>query len=182
MERYCGIIQRHIKNRRFPFANIDTFAVANARLAHIGLKYNIADILTLKAPRTEFNRGAVVLPDASCTYHYTVFWHLQLKPSTNCSSHYSDNGRILLPPHRPRNSDVDQQLLRRVRVHLVTRYKVRPAIADSYVSKENIEIFGKVKYLGGGDTMIASSLGVRATDDRRDASWIRVSACITPEA
>lgn len=51
MERYCGRLQRCIRSRRFPFANIDTFVVADARLKQLGLRWHIADMLTLKPVR-----------------------------------------------------------------------------------------------------------------------------------
>lgn len=57
MERFCGRLQPHIRSRRFPFANIDTFVVADARLAHLGLKYNIKQELSLKAPQNGPVRG-----------------------------------------------------------------------------------------------------------------------------
>lgn len=51
MERFCGRLQRCIKSRRFPFANIDTFVVADARLKQLGLRWRITDMLKLKPIR-----------------------------------------------------------------------------------------------------------------------------------
>ncbi|EKM49074.1 uncharacterized protein PHACADRAFT_63540, partial [Phanerochaete carnosa HHB-10118-sp] len=37
MERFCGRLQWNIRNRLFPYANLDTFVVADARLKQLGL-------------------------------------------------------------------------------------------------------------------------------------------------
>ena len=59
MERFCGRVQRHVKSRRFPFASIDTFVVAEARLSHLGMTYNMQQELSLKQPRDGQLRGEV---------------------------------------------------------------------------------------------------------------------------
>ena len=48
MERFCGRVQRAIKTRRFPFAGIDSFIVADARLKQLGFRWNITQMLSLK--------------------------------------------------------------------------------------------------------------------------------------
>ncbi|THU85149.1 hypothetical protein K435DRAFT_601979, partial [Dendrothele bispora CBS 962.96] len=34
-ERYCGYLSPKFKSRRYPWANIDNFVLADARLSHI---------------------------------------------------------------------------------------------------------------------------------------------------
>lgn len=59
MERFCGRVQRNIKSRRFPYASIDTFVTAEARLSHIGMKYNIQQEMSLRPPPNKVVRGQV---------------------------------------------------------------------------------------------------------------------------
>lgn len=63
MERFCGKVQRRIKSRRFPFAAIDTFVLAEARLAHIGIQYNLREELSLRPPQNRLRRGEVRLDE-----------------------------------------------------------------------------------------------------------------------
>lgn len=43
IERQCGRLQRHITNKRHPFANLDTYITLAAQLRTTQLIYNIAD-------------------------------------------------------------------------------------------------------------------------------------------
>ena len=52
MERYCGFLGQCIKNRRFPFANLDAYCVAMAQLDQIKCRYDLHEVLALKAPRS----------------------------------------------------------------------------------------------------------------------------------
>ena len=61
MERYCGFIQPAFKSRRFPFACINRFVLDHARLTHIRVLYDAADILQLRSEDLEGYRGAVCL-------------------------------------------------------------------------------------------------------------------------
>lgn len=66
-ERFCGILQRHVKNRRYPFASLDTFAVASARLSHIGVRFDITQLLSLKPTPNVAVRGELRLHN--CVYY-----------------------------------------------------------------------------------------------------------------
>ena len=48
------------------------------------------------------------------------------------------------------------------------------ATLNRLVTAQNVEAYGKVRRLNDGDTMCASRL-VSSAEDRRDATWIRVS-------
>jgi hypothetical protein len=56
---------------------------------------------------------------------------------------------------------------------LQTRYKKPANVIRRYLDVNEIESWGKVKILNGGDTINASSL-VKSQEDRRDASFVRV--------
>lgn len=43
IERQCGRLQRHITNKRRPFANLDTYITLAAQLKTTQLIYNITD-------------------------------------------------------------------------------------------------------------------------------------------
>lgn len=68
MERFCGRLQPHIKSQRFPFANIDAFVVADARLTHLALKFNITQELSLKPAKNEIRHQEYVHPASGCKY------------------------------------------------------------------------------------------------------------------
>lgn len=69
MERFCGRVQRSIKTRRFPFASIDAFVVADARLKQLGLQWNISQMLSLKPPQsnTDIRDYEIAIP--GCKYY-----------------------------------------------------------------------------------------------------------------
>lgn len=56
----------------------------------------------------------------------------------------------------------------------MTRYNTRIGVINKYVSRANIERYGKVRRLQDGDTMLASAL-MSSTGERRDSTWVRVS-------
>ena len=52
MERYCGTLQRAIKNRRFPYASASRFVIETAQLNQISEFYNVAQALALRPSRS----------------------------------------------------------------------------------------------------------------------------------
>lgn len=82
-----------------------------------------------------------------------------------------DSDCVLLPPHR---SDLDATLLNRVCAALATRFDVSKPSMRKRLQKADVSLWAKVRHLDGGDTMHASTL-VPFGDDRRDATYVRVS-------
>ncbi|KAF8345262.1 hypothetical protein F5887DRAFT_1061833 [Amanita rubescens] len=41
IERYCGDVVRHVKNRRYPYISINNYVTASAQLAQLKLRYNL---------------------------------------------------------------------------------------------------------------------------------------------
>lgn len=68
MERYCGHLQRSIKNRRFPYPSIDEFVVNDGRLSHLKLRYDMVDELAFKKPLD----SGVNIPGCECMIFYEV--------------------------------------------------------------------------------------------------------------
>jgi hypothetical protein len=65
MERYCGSLQPAIRSRRYPYASLDRHVIEKAQLTQIGVVYNIADELALRAPRQGFPGS---YSDPTCKY------------------------------------------------------------------------------------------------------------------
>ena len=84
----------------------------------------------------------------------------------------ADPSYILLPPHRTDN--LEPALFNKVCAALATRFDIPLSTVRPHLLKANISTWGKVRCLDGGDTMHASAL-VTMGDDRRDASYVRVS-------
>ncbi len=89
---------------------------------------------------------------------------------------YLDPTCILLPPRHP-SSTVTESWLGKIVVALATRFETSPKTVSDHLRAGDIERWGKVRRLGGGDDMNASSL-VPLAEDRRDATYVRVSAII----
>jgi DeoR/GlpR family transcriptional regulator of sugar metabolism len=60
-------------------------------------------------------------------------------------------------------------------VSLATRFGVTVATIKRHLKPQNIEQWGKLQRIDGGDTMNASALQTLAGEDRRDATFVRVS-------
>ncbi|KAI0755878.1 hypothetical protein BC629DRAFT_1296691 [Irpex lacteus] len=130
MERYCGILQRSVRSRRFPFANLAQTVLSDARLKQLGLRYNIRQMLSLKPPPNMYVRS----------------------PSyTTC---------ILLPPHLPAGGVRDSQLTRRVQVHFATQFGKPLAMVRRHWSGAKVEAFGRVRRIGGDTMWASSMMPV----------------------
>ena len=83
---------------------------------------------------------------------------------------HTDSTCVLLPPRclDPLPSNV----IDRISAALATRFNVRKAIAKQHVPHQ-IEQWGKVRRMEGGDTMVSILLG-KSHLDRRDATHVRV--------
>ena len=57
---------------------------------------------------------------------------------------------------------------------LVTRYNTTRTIIKRHLNVNEIEIWGKIRRLEGGDTMRAVQVSRPNTEDNRDASYVRV--------
>lgn len=76
----------------------------------------------------------------------------------------------------PRNKEaVSLSLLKKIAACLSTRFDLSATIIQRHLRTAKITQYGKVRRIDGpGDTMNASTL-VPVGDDRRDASFVRVS-------
>ena len=83
---------------------------------------------------------------------------------------------ILLPPRRP-FSTISDTLGNKITISLSTRYNKPASTIREYFSVQNVQQWGRVRRLDGGDDMYASAL-CRSAEDKRDATFIRVSVII----
>jgi hypothetical protein len=84
-----------------------------------------------------------------------------------------DPSTVLCFP-RQKNPIISDGLLSKIIAALVTRYNTTRTIIKRQVSAHNIEVWGKFRRLGGGDTMRAAEVCRSNTEDRREASYVRV--------
>ncbi|KAF5319954.1 hypothetical protein D9611_011078 [Ephemerocybe angulata] len=152
-ERFCGKLGRTIKSRRFPFANLDNQVLVRAQLQAISNMYGLQDIINRPKPGNSWDT-----------------------PTGNPM--YKDYS--LLPPHRSCNLESIPQMKRRVAVALVTRFSkpngdlvIDVATALRLLDESVVEMWGRVKRLEGGDTMLASEVVTTNAEDRRNASYVR---------
>jgi len=88
----------------------------------------------------------------------------------------ADPGYVLLPPQRP-SSTISNSLGNKIAICLSTRYDKPLATIRKYFSLQDVQQWGRVRVLDDGDDMHASAL-YRQAEDRRDATFIRVSVII----
>lgn len=164
MERFCGLLLPCIKSRRFPYANIDSHVVATAQISQIKNRYGLQEELSLRPPRAEILRGALSVPacEKFPLFISSIYiWKRIVDPTC-----------VLLRP-RVTNPVIPPGLLTKINICLQTRYKKPANVIRRYLDVNEIESWGKVKILNGGDTINAPLL-VKSQEDRRDASYVRV--------
>jgi hypothetical protein len=66
MERFCGAIGQHIRNRRDPYASLDRRARDVAQLQLVKLKYGLMNELTPKRSNCDTRGGGVTFEDGPC--------------------------------------------------------------------------------------------------------------------
>jgi len=67
MERFCGAIGQHVKNRRNPYASLDRRARDIARLQLIKLKYGLMGELSPKSSNDNTRGEGIPFEDSLCT-------------------------------------------------------------------------------------------------------------------
>ena len=67
MERFCGAIGQHVKNRRNPYASLDRRARDIAQLQLVKLKYGLMGELSPKRSNIDVQSGGLTFEDGPCT-------------------------------------------------------------------------------------------------------------------
>ncbi|TEB26702.1 hypothetical protein FA13DRAFT_1756223 [Coprinellus micaceus] len=151
MERFCGKLARLIRNRRFPFSQLDNQVLQEAQLTQIKNDFNLHRELT-------FNP----------------------KDGPRMSEYYLKPKPTITPALRTTLAKA-----------LVTRFSALDATKDDLIPLERakelllaseIEGWGRLRRLGGGDTMLANAFVSQQADDRRDATFIRFDPLVDAKA
>lgn len=164
MERYCGHLQPIIKSRRHPFAAIDRFVTMHAQLSAIKIRYNLREVLALRKTKSTKVKGQWSHPSCKSS-KYTIE---NVNPDEEV-----DPTCVLLPKRG--HFVLDGALLSKVTSNLATRFNVRDTVIKPLIQTEEVVEWGAVRRIddGGGDTMHTSGL-VSETEDRRDATFVKV--------
>ena len=162
MERYCGALQPAIRSRRFPYASLDRYAVEDAQLTQIKVVYNVTEELSLQPPRKAV-AGSYSTP--LCMSRQATASSILMAPL--------DPSCLLLPPkvsNRPAPN-----LISGIVAALATCFELRVTLLRPHLDIAQIEQWGKIHHIDSdaGDTMCASSLGIKR-EDSRDATFVRV--------
>ena len=75
---------------------------------------------------------------------------------------------------REKNPTIPEGLLSKIIATLITRYNSTHAVVKRHLSVQEIEFWGKIRRLGGGDTMRAAAVCHANVEDRCDTSYVRV--------
>jgi len=164
MECYCGALQPAIKSRRHPYPLIDRYIVAQAQLTQIKLCYEIAEQLQLKAPKSDTVKGA--LSDLACKLLLFMIGFHQIPILTN----FPDPTCILLTPQQL-SSSIPLSVIDKIAVSFATQFSKSLTQIHQHFSVDNVEQWGRVHCLEGGDDMYASSL-TKQTEDCQDYSYL----------
>ncbi|KAF5370298.1 hypothetical protein D9758_006954 [Tetrapyrgos nigripes] len=164
IERFCGFLSPKFKSRRYPWANISNFILADARLSHVTVTRQLENELRLKRVKTGDIKGQF--------------------------THPSYNTCILHPPRKP-SSTVTPSLHDKIIIHFTTRFapsptpnavkKCRAEVKKCY-DRSRVTRWATVRInFEGGDTIRAASI-LPYAEDRRDATFVRFDALIDQNA
>jgi hypothetical protein len=160
MERFCGRLRLAIKNRRFPYVNMDNYLVDSAHLAIIKLLYGLSDELSLRSKPVE---KGVCIP--GCQYLDEYCWAYTDRT-------HADRTCAFYPPSN-KGTSVEPGIMNKVVAALATRYSTSVDVVRRCITAP-IHEYGTVKItIGGADTLRSSGIGSRGPD-RRDGTFVRV--------
>ena len=164
MERHCNTLLKSIRNRRHPYASINSFVTAISQLDQIQLLYDLDEELNLDPDKKESNK---FIHD-QCTYNRIAF-------NFDRSRFQTDPLYMLSAPRQ--HEILPSPIRNKVFACLATRFNVKKNVIQSVIKLDQpITQYGRVTRLEGGDLMIGRDL-VPQTDDSRDASFVRVESC-----
>jgi hypothetical protein len=159
MERYCGALQSVIRSGRFPYASLDQQAIEDAQLTQIKVVYNVAEELSLRPPH-KVVAGSYSTP-LCMSWQATASSILMAPLDPSC---------LLLPPKVDDRPALN--LISGIVAALATRFELHVSLLRPHLDVAQIEQWGKICRIDSkaGDTMCASSLGIKH-EDSQDATW-----------
>jgi hypothetical protein len=172
-ERYCGSLVPAIRSRRFPFPSLDRYIAELAQLTQIKMLYNLEEILSLQAPKGDV---AGLFSNPACEFKFLLTFELIVILTPLILFILIIMGEdpecVLLPP-----CILDPPapvLYNKIAVCLSTRFDLPVRSIRQHIENAELVQYAKIRFINGGDIVHASTL-VSAGDDRRDASFLRVS-------
>ena len=171
MERFCGAIGQHVKNRRNPYASLNWRTRDIAQLQLVKLKYRLVDELSPKRLNIDIRGGGVTFKDGPCPclcYFFIKF----------AEKHATDLDYILLPPQK--RLVIDGSLCKKLAAALVTRYspdnpqtKISVATASKHIPT-SVRQWGQAQVCDGGDWFKCCAL-LKGQRHTRDCTYVKVS-------
>ena len=172
MERFCGAVGQHIKNRHNPYASLDRRVQDLTQLQMVKLKYGLMEELPMKCLVAETRGGGIIPEDGPCTSIDDKFLAINSLIITQ------DANYLLLPPKR--GLEIDDPLRRKLAATFVTRYspndprmKISIATASKYIPV-SVDQWGQGQIRGGGDQFKCRTL-LKGQRHVRDCTYVKVS-------
>ena len=171
MERFCGAVGRHVKNRRDPYASLDRRVRELAQLQITKLKYGLMDELSPKGPVIDIRGGGMKFKDGPCRHI------LKISHRKSTDACIEDSDFILLPPKK--KLEIDVQLQKKLAAALVTRFspddpqmKISMATASRHIPSDIFQ-WGQAQICGGGDRFKCRVL-LKSQRYTRDCTYVKV--------
>ena len=173
MERFCGAVGQHVKNRRNPYAGLDRRVRDIAQLQMTKLKYGLTAELSPKHSVVNIKGEGLTFKDGPCGFFYLIFLERNL---LRCCA--KDFDYVLLPPKR--KLEIDSRLRKKLAAALVTRYspddprmKISMATASKYIPT-SVHQWGQAQIRNGGDRFKCRAM-LKGQRHARDCTYVKVS-------
>lgn len=161
IERYCGALQPAIRSRRFPYSSLSRYILDSARLTHIHNLYDLKNELNF-TPEHRISGTRII----GCKFLLLCLEHH--------ANHLSDDTCTLFPPHRTQVT-LSRALQDKIIGTLVTRFHPLTARDIRKIIPETVDEWGVLQIFEDGDRISSAELTRAGGDDRRDATYVRVS-------
>ena len=145
----------------------DSYITAITQLTQIQNRYNAHKKLALLPPK-EGNTREFSFKNCKCHPNCAID-----KSSDSSHNPLPDPVSVLCFPCIT-NPAIPTGLRSKIRATLATRFNTSPTIIGRHFSEEEVELWGRLRLLGGGDTIRATSVGLSNAEDRWDVSYVRV--------
>lgn len=172
MERFCGAVGQHVKNRQNPYGSLDRRVRDVAQLQLTKLRYGLMNEFSPKRSNVDVRGGGMTFKDGPCKCISNTW-------SECADNNTKDSDYVLLPPKR--KLEIDSRLHKKLAAMLVTRYspddphmKISMTTASKYVPI-SVRQWGQAQIRGGGDRFKCRAL-LKGKRHVRDCTYVKVSA------
>ena len=161
MERYGGHeVKPGVTSRRFPYSSLDQYILRKTRLRQLGIIYNISEQLSLEPPKEEFSPQFGECKFISFSLLYPSLPH----PDPTCEF------------FSPKSIPLGSKLQKSVEGALASRFGVGMKVIQRLLKSAGVKQWGRVRVIDQDtDDMIWAAVLRPASEDQREASYVRVS-------